>query len=281
MKNAELKPLIVVKNLSFQYDAKSKNATDNISFEIFAGETIAFVGHNGSGKSTLAKLLAGILEHKNGEIIIDGIETNSDKASELAGRIGIVFQNPDNQFIGSSVEDDVAFGLENKKIKREEMDPIIDRVLEEVNMSDMRKREPVQLSGGQKQRIAIAGVLALDSDILILDESTSMLDPQGKKEISVVLENLKKEHPEKTIIKITHDLEETLDADRVFVFNAGKIVISGKPSEVFKKEDELRAININVPFFYRISNRLIKDGYIKEYFNSLEELARFLNENRI
>jgi len=278
MKNQENSALIVVKDLAFNYPSMDE-VLKGISLTINRGEFIAIVGHNGSGKSTLAKLIAGINDYKSGLITINGIKVEDKNSSSLRGLVGIVFQNPDNQFIGTSVEDDIAFGLENNQIKREAMDSIIEDVLDKVGMSQFRQREPVQLSGGQKQRVAIAGILALDTEILIMDEATSMLDPQGKSDINAVLTNIRRDNPEKTIIIITHDLEETLLADRVIVMNHGTIVLDGKPNEVYENEKQLREINLDVPFLYKLLNRLSSDGELRKRVDSLTELMRVLNEN--
>ena len=265
-------PVITINDLSFSYQS-SENVLSGVSLVVNKGEMISIVGHNGSGKSTLAKLIAGILDYTSGSIQIYGIDTNSKEASSLRGKIGIVFQNPDNQFIGTSVEDDISFGLENKRVPREEMDPIIENVLQKVSMLEYREREPIQLSGGQKQRVAIAGVLALDPDIIIMDESTSMLDPQGKREINEILLQIRKNNPNKTIIIITHDLEETIPTDRVIVMNHGKIILDGKPDDIYQNEVLLNSVGLSVPFYYRVLNDLRSKNMLKSNVRNINELV--------
>ena len=280
MKKTELSPLVIINDLSFNYPSFSE-VLSSISLTIHKGEMLSIVGHNGSGKSTLAKLIAGILEVAHGSIEIDGINIASREASSLRGKIGIVFQNPDNQFIGASVEDDIAFGLENKRVPRIDMESIIDDSLKRVAMLECKDREPVQLSGGQKQRVAIAGVLALNPDIIIMDEATSMLDPQGKKEISTILTEIRTQHPEKTIILITHDLEETILTDRVIVMNKGRIALDGAPEDVYQNEQFLFDIGLSVPFYYRVINDLKKNNLLRKSIHNIRELVEYLNENRI
>ena len=195
-----------VKNLSFSYD-ESTHAVRHVSFAIEKGSYTTIIGHNGSGKSTIAKLLIGLLEKDEGEILIDDLPLNEENLMEIRSRVGIVFQNPDNQFIGSTVRDDIAFGLENHCVEQSKMDAIITEFAEKVNMSEYLESEPTRLSGGQKQRVAIAGVLAMAPEMIIFDESTSMLDPQGKDEINRVIRQLHEE-TQLTIISITHDIEE-------------------------------------------------------------------------
>lgn len=281
MEAKDKKVILRLEEIDFSYQ-DDEPLLETFSLKVYQGETLAIVGHNGSGKSTIAKLLSGILSIKGGKFYIDEIDVSDNSQNEnIETRVGIVFQNPDNQFIGTTVEDDIAFGLENAQVKREDMDPIIDDVLLKVKMEGFRKREPEQLSGGQKQRIAIAGALALSPDVLILDEATAMLDPVGKKDIDDVLQELRISKPNATIILITHDLEETVHADRVIVLNHGSIVLKGTPFEVYRNERALKDINLDVPFFFRVRNRLLKDGYKIENIGTLEELVRYINENRI
>ena len=216
--------IIDVKDLAFSYDGKI-DAVKNVSFSIEKGKYCTIVGHNGSGKSTVAKLITGLLEKKSGTILIDGLELNIENLRKIRNKIGIVFQNPDNQFIGSTVRDDIAFGLENHCVDQKDMDSIIDEFSKKVGMEDYLNSEPTRLSGGQKQRVAIAGVLAMHPEILIFDEATSMLDPQGKAEIKKVIMDLHKEE-DLTILSITHDIDEAiLLSDRIYILN-------GKPGEI-------------------------------------------------
>lgn len=235
-----------VKNLTFSYDDE-KNAVENLNFKVKKGEYVSIIGHNGSGKSTLAKLLIGLLEADKGDIIVDGVTLNADNVYEIREKIAIVFQNPDNQFIGSTVRDDIAFGLENRSMDPGEMDSIIEEFAEEVGMSDYLNHEPTKLSGGQKQRVSIAGVLAMSPEILILDESTSMLDPKGRLEVNNLVHKLHKEN-EMTILSITHDIEEVVFSDYVLVMSEGKIQMQGTPTDILGHVQELVNLSLDVPF---------------------------------
>ena len=249
---------VKVNNLSYSYDGEH-DAVSNVSFNIEKGSYTTIIGHNGSGKSTIAKLLVGLLEKKNGTIMIEDLELNQDNLIKIRHKIGIVFQNPDNQFIGSTVRDDIAFGLENHCVEQKDMDPIINEYAAKVNMTDFLDSEPTHLSGGQKQRVAIAGVLAMHPDIIIFDESTSMLDPQGKDEIKKFIYHLH-ENKELTIISITHDIEEVSSSDHVIVMNDGKVVMDGKPDDVLYRTDELVKIQLDVPFALKLQSALAKKG---------------------
>ncbi len=251
--------LISLKNVSFSYD-KRHNALENLSFDVERGEYLAVIGHNGSGKSTLARLLNALLLPDEGSITVDGLSI-ADKQNlfEIRKRVGVVFQNPDNQIVASIVEDDIAFGPENLGVKREEIANRIDFALKAVNMEEFRKSSPTRLSGGQKQRIAIAGVLALNPQVLILDESTAMLDPQGRKEVLQVVKKLNEEKGV-TVIAITHYMEEVVDADRVIVLDNGKMVMQDTPREIFKREEELKAIGLELPLASYIAQKLRNAG---------------------
>ena len=249
---------VKVNNLSYSYDGEH-DAVSNVSFNIEKGSYTTIIGHNGSGKSTIAKLLVGLLEKKNGTIMIEDLELNQDNLIKIRNKIGIVFQNPDNQFIGSTVRDDIAFGLENHCVEQKDMDPIINEYAAKVNMTDFLDSEPTHLSGGQKQRVAIAGVLAMHPDIIIFDESTSMLDPQGKDEIKKFIYHLH-ENKELTIISITHDIEEVSSSDHVIVMNDGKVVMDGKPDDVLYRTDELVKIQLDVPFALKLQSAVAKNG---------------------
>lgn len=263
-----------VDNLSFSYD---KNVVlDNISFEVEKGEYISLMGHNGSGKSTLAKLIMGLLENKNGSIYIDDIEMKENNINELRSKLGIVFQNPDNQFIGATVQDDIAFGLENHLVKPEDMDKIINEFAEKVNMKNFLSKEPSSLSGGQKQRVAIAGVLAMKPEILILDEATSMLDPRGKKEIIDLVHLLRINQKDLTIFSITHDPEEAYLSDKVLVLDQGKIKYYDTPKNVFSHYDELVNMGLDIPFEMKIKNLLIKENIDVSECQNLLEVKEYL-----
>jgi energy-coupling factor transport system ATP-binding protein len=251
--------ILVAEDISFSYDKVNK-ALSNLSLSVEKGEYIAVIGHNGSGKSTLARLLNGLLSPDSGNIIVDGINGN-DKASlfEIRKKVGVVFQNPDNQLVASIVEDDVAFGPENLGVPREEIGERIDFALKSVGMENFRKSSPTRLSGGQKQRIAIAGVLALKPEILILDESTAMLDPQGRKEILEVVKKLNQEQGV-TVIAITHYMEEVVSADRVYVLDDGKLAMQGTPKEIFREKSVIKGLGLELPTPSYIATKLIEKG---------------------
>lgn len=245
-------------NLCYSYHG-DKMTIDNISLVIPKGSYTTVIGHNGSGKSTLAKLLLGLLEKKSGNIYINGLELNYDNLDEIRNNIGIVFQNPDNQFIGSTVRDDIAFGLENHCFPREQMDEIIEKFASEVNMTKFLDNEPTKLSGGQKQRVAIASVLAMNLNVIVFDEATSMLDPTGKREINRLIKQIH-EKQKITVISITHDIEEVAQSDNVLVIDNGKLAMSGTPQEIFRNEKMLVKMKLDVPFVYKLRNELNKKG---------------------
>ena len=247
-----------VKNLSFSYD-ESTHAVSNVSFAIEKGSYTTIIGHNGSGKSTIAKLLIGLLEKDEGEILIDDLPLNEENLMEIRSRVGIVFQNPDNQFIGSTVRDDIAFGLENHCVEQSKMDAIITEFAEKVNMTEYLESEPTRLSGGQKQRVAIAGVLAMAPEMIIFDESTSMLDPQGKDEINRVIRQLHAQ-TQLTIISITHDIEEVAKSDHVLVMDQGEIKMEGTPEEILLRDKELIQLHLDIPFSIKLQQQLKKNG---------------------
>lgn len=245
---------IVIKDLFFEYEEGLKTI-DHISLSIEKGSYVAILGHNGSGKSTIAKLLIGLLEKKAGSIIVHDKELNLENLYAIRENIGIVFQNPDNQFIGATVKDDIAFGLENICVDPKEMDTIIETYASKVGMLDFLEHEPTKLSGGQKQRVAIAGILAMAPSIIILDEATSMLDPIGKREINELVKQLNKDK-EITIISITHDIEEAKNADQVILLHEGKIVDSGTPEQVLTNEEQVVALELDISFALKVSNGL-------------------------
>ena len=252
------KEMIKLKDITFAYEGKDTNALESVNLHANSGEWVALVGHNGSGKSTLAKLLVGLLQPSLGEIWLENMLLSESSVWDFRKRIGIVFQNPDNQFVGTTVEDDVAFGLENAGIAREEMLRRVKESIEKVGMQKYLKHEPHQLSGGQKQRVAIAGVLALQPDVIILDEATSMLDPKGKREVLNILNELK-QNKKMTIISITHDLEEAAQADRMIVLNKGKVLFTGEPYEIFSRK-ELKEVGLDLPFTILLQDGLKKHG---------------------
>lgn len=250
--------LIEVKNLTYGYN-EQELAVDKVSFEIKEGDYVTIIGHNGSGKSTVAKLLAGLLEAKSGEIIIDGLVLNLENLYKIREKLGIVFQNPDNQFIGSTVKDDIAFGLENHKVPSDKMNDIIVEYATRVGLSEYLEKEPTALSGGQKQRVAIAGVLAMHPSIIIFDEATSMLDPKGKEDIKSLINDLHRNR-EFTIISITHDIEEVLHSDDCIVLNKGKVYEHNVPYKVFENAQKLREIDLDIPFELKMKEEFKKRG---------------------
>lgn len=241
---------IELKDICFSYE-EDVNVLDNLSLKLSEGEMVAILGHNGSGKSTLSKIIMGLLDPSSGDIYIDGEAVclggviDEAKYDEIRGKMGIIFQNPDNQFVGVTVQDDIAFGLENRRIERSEMAERVQKYSKLVDMEEFLLRNPESLSGGQKQRVAIAGVLAMETDLIILDEATSMLDPKGTREINEMIKKLKT-LDNKTIISITHNLEEAVIADRVIVLNKGKIVLNGAPKDVLKEKDTLEASGLKL-----------------------------------
>lgn len=250
--------IVEVKDLNFSYE-EGKKTIENVCFSVEEGSYTTIIGHNGSGKSTIAKLIMGLLEKESGSIQIDGLELNLENLSKIRNKIGIVFQNPDNQFIGATVRDDIAFGLENHCVDPKKMDEIIDTNAALVKMSDFMDQEPTHLSGGQKQRVAIAGVLAMKPKVLIFDEATSMLDPDGKDEIKKVIKKLHKESS-LTILSITHDIDEVAQSDYVIALDEGHVVLEGKPEEVFKEEKKLKEIQLDIPFSLKLRNALKEKG---------------------
>ena len=251
--------IIEIKDISFSYNDECL-VLENFSLNIKKGKYSVIIGHNGSGKSTLAKLIIGLLEAESGSIFIEGLELNEKNLSLIREKVGIVFQNPDNQFIGSTVEDDIAFGLENHCVPHEDMKKIILDYAEKVNMTKFLEKEPSQLSGGQKQRVAIAGVLAMKPQILILDEATSMLDPKGKREIKELIKKMRDVIPGLTIISITHDIDEAISSDEVIVMNKGKVFKVGTPQEIFENKKELLDISLDLPFAYKLYHELNKQN---------------------
>lgn len=253
-----MEKIIEVKNLSFEYEDNAKTI-DNISFDIQKGTYTTILGHNGSGKSTIAKLLMGLLEKKAGSIRVGGIELTEENLYAVRSQIGIVFQNPDNQFIGATVRDDIAFGLENMCVDPKQMDSIIQEYAQKVNMIDFLDHEPSKLSGGQKQRVAIAGILAMAPAIIILDEATSMLDPRGRNEINALVHQLNKDK-NMTILSITHDIEEAALCDEVILLSDGHIIDQGKPEDVLMKQAQIEQLSLDVPFAFKVSQGLQDKG---------------------
>lgn len=267
------KPLIQLQNISYQYDGQTALALEDVSFDVYDSEWLAIVGHNGSGKSTLAKLLNGLQFPQKGTIEVCGIQLSEDTVWDVRKQVGMVFQNPDNQFVGATVQDDVAFALENNGIPRDDMVERVTGALEKVQMDSFLNQEPHNLSGGQKQRVAIAGVIALRPLVIILDEATSMLDPRGREEVLNTVRELKADH-HMTVISITHDLEEAAKADRMIVMNKGKLYREGTPEEIFQMDEELIALGLDMPFPVKMSKLLKEKGItIDKPYLTEEELV--------
>lgn len=271
--------IIKIKNVSFSYPESDAPAIDNISFNIKRGSWTSIIGHNGSGKSTIIRLINGLLvpdENGNPSIEVDGIKLTDDTVWEVRNRVGIVFQNPDNQFVGATVADDVAFGLENRGIPHSEMVKIVPEAIKAVGMSEYTNAEPANLSGGQKQRVAIAGILAIKPEIIVLDEATSMLDPEGRNQILSIVKNMKEKY-DLTVISITHDIDEANMADQVLVMNDGKLITQGSTKTVFSQVSLLKNIGLDVPFFEQIKEKLQQDAIkLPDNLDSEKELINYL-----
>lgn len=270
--------MISIKNLSFKYDYEDENAKEilkDINLEIKEGEFVALLGHNGSGKSTLAKLINGLLLPGQGDVLVDGMNTKSEEEIwDIRRTAGMVFQNPDNQLVATIVEDEVAFGPENMGIEPSEIRKRVDSALEDVGMAEYKKNAPHLLSGGQKQRVAIAGILAMSPKYIILDEPTAMLDPSGRREVIDTLVKLNKEEG-KTIILITHYMEEAAISDRVVVMEDGNMVLSGTPREVFSQVDKIKGLGLDVPQVTELAYELKKDGIdISRKVLNIEEMVK-------
>jgi len=254
--------MIEIKNLKFKYNQDQTSYTLNdVSFHVKHGEWLSIVGHNGSGKSTTARLIGGLLVADSGQIIVDGQELTEETVWDIRDKIGMVFQNPDNQFVGATVEDDVAFGLENKGLPYKEMVSRVQEALSFVGMMDFKDREPARLSGGQKQRVAIAGIIAMRPSILILDEATSMLDPEGRQELIQSIENIRQQYG-MTVLSITHDLDEVAMSNRVLVLKQGKVESISSPRELFSRGSELVDLGLDIPFSALLTQKLKNQGLI-------------------
>lgn len=252
--------IITLKNISYQYhDTDDRPALKNVSLSIEEGEWIAIIGHNGSGKSTLAKTINGLVAPSQGEVTVGGLILSEENIWNIREMVGMVFQNPDNQFVGSTVQDDVAFGLENQGVPRADMIERVKSAITRVKMQDFMEKEPARLSGGQKQRVAIAGVVALRPQIIILDEATSMLDPQGRQEVLATVKEIK-EKANLTVISITHDIDEAANANRILVMKNGELVQEGTPEEIFSYGDQLIEMGLDLPFAEKLKSDLRDRG---------------------
>ena len=269
--------IIELRNVTFSYSEEdARPALNNVSLTIQQGEWIAIIGPNGSGKSTLAKTINGLIEANSGEVIIEGVALNAETVWDVRKKIGMVFQNPDNQFVGSTVQDDVAFGLENVGIPREEMVKRVADAVAAVNMANFLDKEPARLSGGQKQRVAIAGIVALSPDIIILDEATTMLDPEGRHEVIETIQEMK-EKENLTVISITHDIDEAAKANRIFVMEAGQLTRIGSPEEIFSLGKEIIDIGLDIPFPEKLKYQLKRQGLeVPENYLTEEGMVNWL-----
>lgn len=274
-----MKNIIEVQHLKYKYDNHVDSyILKDVTFHVKQGEWLSIVGHNGSGKSTTIRLIDGLLEAESGEIIIDGDKLTFENIWEKRRHIGMVFQNPDNQFVGATVEDDVAFGLENQGMDYQTMFDRVQEALDIVGMQDFKEREPARLSGGQKQRVAIAGVVALRPDIIILDEATSMLDPEGRLELIQTVKKIKDRHG-MTVISITHDLDEVALSDRVLVMKEGQVESTSTPSELFSRAD-LEDLGLDEPFTNQVKATLLNSGFqLPERYLTEKELQDYLWES--
>ena len=274
-----VKNIVSFKNVSFTYSESKTPAVKNISFDVEEGSWFTILGHNGSGKSTITRLINGLLvadENSNSSIVIDGDQLNDKNLWEIRSKVGIVFQNPDNQFVGATVGDDVAFGLENRGVPRTEMLKIVDQAIKNVGMEEFITSEPANLSGGQKQRVAIAGILAVKPKILILDEATSMLDPQGRETIIKLVKKMKQKN-NLTIISITHDINEVMLSDEVLVLNDGIKMLQGRPDDIFENYELIKKIGLDIPFIFKVKLELKKHHIsIPQNINSEEKLIEYL-----
>lgn len=253
--------IIEMSNVSFRYtEDQPAMILNDVSLSIPKGTWVTLIGPNGSGKSTLIKAMNGLVVPNSGRIVIDGVEMTEDNLWEVRRKIGMVFQNPENQFVGATVEDDVAFGLENIGMDRDEMKVRVQEALERVGMWELREREPANLSGGQKQRVAIAGILASSPDVIILDESTSMLDPRGRQEVFQTIKEIKEED-NLTVISITHDISEALESHQIYVMDQGQIVDDGTPEEIFSYGEKLIDLGLDIPFSERLKASLKNIGF--------------------
>lgn len=269
--------MIELEQVSFRY--KGMTAADtlkDINLTIGDNEWVAMIGPNGSGKSTLARIITGLLVPYQGEVHVDGVLLDEETVWPIRRKIGMVFQNPDNQFVGATVEDDVAFGLENNAVPRPEMQQRVEEALKQVRMWDYRHHEPSRLSGGQKQRVALAGVMALRPDVIILDEATSMLDPIGRLEVIEAIRELKERY-QLSVISITHDIDEASQADRILVMNQGQLIMEGSPAQLFQLGDDLVDLGLDVPFAKQVLDGLVRQGVsvAKDYMTE-EELEAWL-----
>ena len=273
--------IIEIKDAVYKYDEESEDVLHGVSLKVQKGEFLCILGHNGCGKSTLAKLINGLYQPTSGQVLVNGMDTkDEDKFLSIRSLAGMVFQNPDNQMVATIVEEDVAFGPENLGVPQQELRARVDEALKTVNMFQFKDSAPHRLSGGQKQRIAIAGILAMEPQIIIMDESTSMLDPKGRREVLETVHRLNKEKGI-TVVFITHFMEETVNADRIIVMGDGVIKMEGTPKEIFSQEEKIKELTLEVPPVTKMAQQLNEKGLnitrniltFEELFDSLCQLV--------
>ncbi len=271
--------IVQLKNVSYTYPESKEPAVKNINLNIQTGSWTTIIGHNGSGKSTITRLINGLLvadKNPDTKIIVDGRELNENNVWNIRDEVGIVFQNPDNQFVGATVADDVAFGLENRGVPRDEMLKRVKQAIHQVGMDDFSEAEPANLSGGQKQRVAIAGILAIKPKVIIFDEATSMLDPNGREQILTLVKKIKEQN-NLTVISITHDIDQANLADQVIIINDGQVLDQNKPDQVFKNVALIKKIGLEEPFIFKLKNKLIEAGIkIPASVTTSKKMVKFL-----
>ena len=270
---------VSIKNLSFAY-RKDSPVIKNLSLDIESGDYVSIVGHNGCGKSTLARLLVGLLIPKEGTITICGQDSSDATLSDIRKKIAIVFQNPDNQFIGATVEDDIAFSLENMCVPREDMVSLVKEYASKVGMENFLSKEPGYLSGGQKQRVAIADALVRNPEILILDEATSMLDPSGKQDILNLVNKMREENPHLTVISITHDIDEAYLSNHIILMNEGEVILNCAPSELFDNAEVVKKYNLDLPFQVKLKDAVKKLEINVSNSDTLEDIGDKICKSR-
>lgn len=270
--------IINVSNLKFKYTDSTNFAVNDLSFDINEGEWVSIIGKNGSGKSTLISLLDGLLKAQSGSIKVDGIELNEDTVNNIRDRIGIVFQDPNNQFVASTVQDDIAFGLENRNMPQDKMKDAVEKALTDVDMLDYAEKDPTRLSGGQKQRVAIAGILAMNPKIIILDEATSMLDPKAKYLITNLINEVRTKY-NLTVLSISHDINEIEKSDRTILIRDGKMVLDTTPQKLFTKLDNVEEYGLKLPFSEKLRLRLKEEGFdISDDYLNDEEIVEWITQ---
>ncbi|QYU53716.1 energy-coupling factor transporter ATPase [Apilactobacillus kunkeei] len=270
--------MINVSNLKFKYTDSTNFAVNDLSFDINEGEWVSIIGKNGSGKSTLISLLDGLLKAQSGSIKVDGIALNEDTVNDIRDRIGIVFQDPNNQFVASTVQDDIAFGLENRNMSQDKMKAAVEKALTDVDMLEYAEKDPTRLSGGQKQRVAIAGILAMNPKIIILDEATSMLDPKAKYLITNLINEVRAKY-NLTVLSISHDINEIEKSDRTILIRDGKMVLDTTPQKLFTELDNVEEYGLKLPFSEQLRLGLKEEGFdISDDYLNDEEIVEWITQ---